>query len=356
MSAALEVIRTTAPKAKPPADGLGFGKFFTDHMLTMAWDEGIGWHDARVEPYGPFSLEPSALVYHYGQAIFEGMKAYRTADGSIKVFRPRDYLSRMNRSAARLCIPPIDTDSVRRALFELLRLDRDWVPAGEGTSLYIRPFIIAVDPYIGVKVASSYRFFVILSPVGAYYARGFKPVDIWVEPDMVRAARGGLGEAKTAGNYAASLLASQNAKARGYDQVLWLDAETKRFIEEVGTMNLFLKIGGTVVTPPLEGSILGGMTRDSVLTLLRDWKVPVEERRVSIEEVFAAGAAGTLEEVFGTGTAAVVSPVGSLDWGGRKITVNGGAIGPTATRLFREISGIQYGTIPDRFGWLESIG
>lgn len=355
MSSDLRITLTENPKVKPQQNQLGFGQFFTDHMFVMDYSSDKGWHDARIEPYGPFCMDPSIMVLHYGQAIFEGMKAYRTADGKIKIFRPKSYLSRMNRSADRLCIPRIDVDSVESALKKLIGIDKDWVPSSEGTSLYIRPFIIATDPYLGVRPSYTYRFFIILSPVGAYYPEGFKPVKIWVESKFVRAVAGGIGEAKTPGNYAASILAAEEAKANGYTQVLWLDGLEKKYVEEVGTMNICFKIDNKIVTPALNGSILGGMTRDSVIRVAKDWGMEVEERQISIDEIFEANSNGTLQEVFGTGTAAVVSPVSSLNWGGKVITVNNGEAGETALKLYDEITGIQYGKVADKFEWMEEV-
>lgn len=355
MSRELKVTLTTNPKVKPQDDKLGFGQFFTDHMFIMDYEEGKGWHDARIEPYAPFSVEPSMMVLHYGQAIFEGMKAYRTVDNKVKIFRPKAYLARMNRSADRLCIPQIDTDVVLTALKKLISIDKEWVPSSEGTSLYIRPFIISTDPYLGVRPSKTYRFMIILSPVGAYYPEGLNPVKIWVETKYVRAVPGGVGEAKTPANYAASILAAEEAKANGYTQVLWLDGVEKKYVEEVGTMNICFKINNKIVTPALNGSILGGMTRDSVMRLAREWGLDVEEVQISIDEVYEAHANGTLQEIFGTGTAAVISPVSSFNWGGRVITVNDGKSGETSLKLYDEITGIQYGKVPDKFEWMEEV-
>jgi branched-chain amino acid aminotransferase len=355
MSGEISINLTNNPKPKPKDDQLGFGKIFTDHMFVMDYAEGKGWHDARIEPYGPFLMDPANIVLHYGQAIFEGMKAYRTVDGKITVFRPRSYLSRLNRSAERLCIPAIDVEFVLKGLKKLLSIEKDWVPSGEMTSLYIRPFIIGTDSFLGVKPSATYRLFIILSPVGAYYPEGFKPVKIWVESEYVRAVKGGLGFAKTPANYAASLLAAEEAKKKGYTQVLWLDGVEKKYIEEVGTMNIFFKINDELITPPLEGSILGGMTRDSVIQVASQWGLKVSERNISIEEVYAAHAQGTLQEVFGTGTAAVISPVSLLDWNGKVITINNGETGETSLRLYDEITGIQYGKLADKFGWMEEV-
>ncbi len=356
MNGEISITLTKNPKAKPQDENkLGFGTIFTDHMFVMDYEAGKGWHSARIEPYGPFCLEPSTMVLHYGQAIFEGMKAYRTAGGKVRIFRPRDYLARMNRSADGLCIPYIDTEFVFKGLMKLISIEKDWVPSPEGTSLYIRPFIIATDPYVGVRPSHTYRFFIILSPVGAYYPEGFKPVKIWVETKYVRAVRGGLGFAKTPANYAASLKAAEEAKANGYTQVLWLDGVEKKYIEEVGTMNIAFIIDNKLVTPPLEGSILGGMTRDSVIRVAKDWGLEVKEEQITINELYEAHDKGTLQEIFGTGTAAVISPVSSLNWAGNVITVNNGVTGETSQRLYDEITGIQYGKVADRFNWMEEV-
>lgn len=355
MNGELSINLTGNLKEKPQDDKLGFGTIFTDHMFVMDYEKGKGWHNQRIEPYGPFSLAPSNMTLHYGQAIFEGMKAYKTIDGKVKIFRPRDYLSRMNRSAERLCIPFIDVDYVLEALRKLVSIEKDWVPASEGTSLYIRPFIFATDPYLGVRPSHTYRFAIILSPVGAYYPEGFKPVKIWVESKYVRAVKGGTGTAKTAGNYAASILAAEEAKEKGYTQVLWLDGVERKYIEEVGTMNIFFKIDDKVITPALQGSILGGMTRDSVLRLTKEWGMDVREQEITIQEVFEAHEKGKLQEIFGTGTAAVISPVSSLNWAGNIINLNGGEAGETSLKLYDEITGIQYGKLPDKFEWMVEV-
>lgn len=356
MSYTIPVTLNDNPSPKPADEkSLGFGQLFTDHMFLLDYEEGKGWHSPRVVPYGPFTLDPATTVFHYGQAIFEGMKAYRAKDGGVQVFRPKSYLARMNRSAARVCIPELDTELVYAGLQKLLETEKDWVPGSPGTSLYIRPFVIATEKFLGVRPAKNYIFSIILSPVGAYYPEGFAPVKIYVTDEFVRAVPGGLGEAKTPANYAASLLAAEVAKKKGYTQVLWLDACERKYIEEVGTMNIVFKIGGEVITPALEGSILGGMTRDSVLFLLRQWGIPVVERRISIDEVYAAHANGALEEVFGTGTAAVISPVSELNWQGKTITVNDGKVGGLSQQLFDEITGIQYGDKEDRFEWIAKI-
>lgn len=351
MSMEIQVQKTQTPKPKPDQNKLGFGQYFSDHMFIMDYTEGKGWHDARIVPYGPLALDPSSMVLHYGQAIFEGLKAYKTADGRILLFRPRKNMERINISNDRMCMPPIDVDFGVEAIKALVKLEEEWIPTKEGTSLYIRPFMFATDPVLGVRPSDTYKYLVILSPSGAYYPGGINPVKIYVENKYVRAVRGGTGFAKTPGNYAASLKAQAEAKKEGYVQVLWLDGVERKYIEEVGAMNVFFKIKGEIVTPALEGSILPGITRDSVIQLLKKWGVPVTERKVSIEELYEAHANGTLEEAFGTGTAAVISPVGELNWNGNKITLNEGKIGDLSQKLYDTITGIQFGKIEDFMGW-----
>jgi branched-chain amino acid aminotransferase len=351
----LRIVRTQAPRTPVPDEQLGFGQVFTDHMLLMDYAPGVGWHDARIEPYGPFSLEPATIVFHYGQAVFDGLKAFRTVADRIVLFRPQRHLRRLNLSAARLCIPPIDEAFTLQAVQELVRLDAAWVPRTPGCSLYIRPTIIATDPALGVHPSRTYRFFVILSPVGAYYPEGFQPVRILVEDRYVRAVSGGLGAAKTPANYAASLLAAEAARAKGFTQVLWLDGIAHRYIEEVGSMNIFFVIDEELVTPPLEGSILDGVTRDSVITLARTWGLPVAERRIGIDDILAAHGAGKLTEVFGTGTAAVISPVSELFYKGHTIVINDRKVGPWTQRTYDALTAIQRGTAPDPFGWIVPV-
>ena len=342
-------------KDHPDESSLGFGTKFTDYMFVMDYNPEKGWHAARIEPYGPMEMEPSTMVLHYGQAIFEGMKAYRTASGAIQLFRPQENIKRLNRSGQRLCMPALDEEFVLRALTELLKLEKGWVPGAPGTSLYIRPTIIATDPYIGLRASHTYRFFIILSPVGAYYPEGFNPVKIWVTSQYVRAVRGGVGEAKTAGNYAASLYATELAHKEGYTQVMWLDGVELKYVEEVGSMNIFFKLGDELVTPMLNGSILSGVTRDSVISLAESWGTKVTQRKISIDEIYAAHARGELKEVFGSGTAAVISPVGHIKYDGREITIGDGGVGPFSARLFKELMDIQYGRAADPFGWVMSL-
>lgn len=347
----ISITKTTTPKAKPDQNSLGFGKYFTDHMFIMDYDEGQGWHDARIVPYAPLVLDPACMMLHYGQGIFEGMKAYKGPNGETLLFRPKKNMERVNISNDRLCIPQIDTDFCVEAIKQLVKVDEDWIPTAEGTSLYIRPFIIATEVALGVHPAKSYQFIVILSPVGAYYPEGLNPVKIYVEPHYVRAVKGGVGFAKTPANYAASLKAQMEAKEKGYTQVLWLDGLEKKYIEEVGTMNVFFVIGDTIVTPELNGSILAGITRDSSVELLRHWGYKVEERKISIQEVFEANEKGELKEVFGTGTAAVISPVGELNYDGKIITINNGEIGPFSHKLYDAITAIQSGKAEDVLDW-----
>lgn len=351
----ISITKTTAPKAKPPVNGLGFGKYFTDHMFVMDYSEEKGWHDPQIIPYAPLSLDPSCMVLHYGQTVFEGMKAYHCADGGALLFRPINNMKRINISNERLCIPQIDEEFAVEAIKKLVATDIDWIPEGKGTSLYIRPFIIATDNALGVHPSHTYKFIVIMSPVGSYYSGGLDPVKIYVEDSYVRAVRGGMGFAKTAGNYAASMKAQEIAETKGYAQVLWLDGAERKYIEEVGAMNIFFKIDGEVVTPALNGSILAGITRDSSIQIMRSWGMKVTERRLGIQEIYDAHAAGKLEEVFGTGTAAVISPVGELNWDGNIISINNGAIGEVSAKLYDTITGIQSGKINDTFGFTTKI-
>ena len=348
----ISLVRTTTPKTKPDENSLGFGRFFTDHMFIMDYKEGTDWHSPRIVPYAPLQLDPSVAVFHYGQAVFEGMKAFRAPDGRVLLFRPEQNMARLNRSNARMCIPQFDEEFALRAIKELVALDADWIPSAPGTALYLRPFVIATDAVLGVRASSSYQFIVILSPVGAYYPEGINPVGIYVEPHYVRAVRGGTGYAKAAGNYAGSLLAQKEAKEKGYSQVLWLDGLERKYVEEVGAMNVFFNIDGELITPDLGDSILPGITRDSVLHLLRSWNVPVSERRLSAEEIFTAHEEGRLIEAFGCGTAAVISPIGKLEWNGKVIVIGEGKTGVLSQRLYDTLTGIQNGLLPDEFGWM----
>lgn len=356
ISLEIKITKTTSPKQKPADQStLGFGKYYTDHMFIMNYDEGEGWHDARIVPYGPIALDPAAMCLHYGQEVFEGLKAYKTADGGVQLFRPEKNMARLNVSNERLCIPLIDEAFCVEAIKKLVEVDQDWIPTQPGTSLYIRPFIFAIDPHVGVHPAKHLMFVVILSPVGAYYPQGLNPVDIFVEQNYVRAVKGGMGFTKTAGNYAASLKAQDEAEKIGYTQVLWLDGVERKYIEEVGTMNVFFVIGDEIVTPELSGSILSGITRMSVVELLRHKGYTVNERKISIQELYDAHANGTLKEAFGTGTAAVISPIGTFEWNKNKITVGNGGIGEISQMLYDTITGIQSGKIADEFNWVQKI-
>lgn len=356
MNQVIEFIKSDRLKEKPDLESLGFGKHFTDHMFILDYNEEQGWHSPRIVPFEPLVLSPSAMVFHYGQAIFEGLKAYKTNDGRTLLFRPDKNIERLNRSCERMCIPPIAPDLVLEAIVRLVEVERDWIPNKEGTSLYIRPFIIATEPYLGVRPASEYKFMIILSPVGAYYSgRQLVPVKIYVEDEYVRAVPGGVGHVKTSGNYAASLYAQKKAEELGYDQVLWLDGKENKYVEEVGSMNIFFKINGEVYTPKLNGSILSGITRDSVIQLVKDWGVPVHEERIAIEDIFNAYKNGELEEVFGTGTAAVISPVGELKWNEHKMLLNNSETGEFSKKLYETITNIQYGKAEDKFGWTKEV-
>ena len=351
----INVIKTQTPKAKPDPNSLGFGKYFTDHMFVMDYVKGQGWINPQIIPYQPLPMDPACMVFHYAQEIFEGLKAYKTADGGIQLFRPFDNIRRMNESADRLCIPALDVDFAVEAIKKLVAVDSDWIPTQPGTSLYIRPFIIATDNALGVHASATYKFIVILSPVGSYYKEGLNPVKIFVESEYVRAVKGGTGFTKCGGNYAGSLKAQEITEKSGYSQVLWLDGVEKKYIEEVGSMNVFFKIDGEVITPMLNGSILGGITRKSCIELLKSWGMKVSERRISIEEVYDAYQNGKLEEVFGTGTAAVISPVGTLGWKDHVMTINNGEIGEVSQKLYDAITGIQTGKIADPFNWTVKV-
>ncbi len=351
----LSITRADQLKSHPKDSDLRFGDVFTDHMFSMDYNPDKGWHDPRIEPYAPIQMDPATMVLHYGQAIFEGLKAFRNVNGSVQMFRPKDNLARLNRSARRLCIPEVDEAFSLDCLKQLIALDQDWVPGSPGTALYIRPTIVAMDPFLGVRASHTYRYYIILGPVGAYYAEGFNPVKILVTKDFVRAIRGGVGEAKTPGNYAASLLAGERAREAGYSQVLWLDGVRQQNIEEVGAMNIFFLTDDELVTPKLTGSILPGITRESVVFLAKKWGMNVSERDISITEVIDAHGDGKLREVFGSGTAAVVSPVGELRYGDNVLTVGDGSVGPVSQKLYDAITDIQYGKADDPDGWIEEV-
>lgn len=352
----IRIEKTTCPKELPAADNpLKFGTIFTDHMFLMDYDVNKGWYDARIVPYGPIQLEPSAMVFHYGQEMFEGLKAYKTEDGRTLLFRPDKNAERAINSNKRLCMPELSVEDFVQAVKAIVKVDEKWIPTKPGTSLYIRPFMFATDPYLGVRPSDHYLFVIILSPVGAYYPEGLNPVKIWIEDEYVRAIKGGIGEAKTGGNYVASLASQVKAHEEGYSQVLWLDGKERKYIEEVGAMNIFFKINGTIVTPMLNGSILPGVTRNSVITLCKSWGLPVEERRISADELYEASKNHTLEEVFGTGTAAVISPVGHLRFKDHVMQIGDGGIGPVSHKLYDTITGIQLGKLEDTFGWTVEV-
>lgn len=344
-------------KKPQPQNGtpLGFGNYFSDHMFCMHYDTARGWHDASITPYHNITLDPASLVLHYGQAIFEGMKAYYGKDDSIYLFRPRDYLRRMNRSAARLCMPDIDLEFILQALKKLIHIDREWIPRDGSSTLYIRPFMIASEAALGVKISGRYLFFIIVGPVGSYYSRGTETVKIYVSDKYVRSVRGGTGDVKTIGNYAASLYAAEEATGKGYDQVLWLDAIEYKYIEEVGTMNIFFYINDMLITPELSGSIIPGITRDSVIQIAEKLGIRVQERRISIDELIQCAEDGSLRESFGTGTAVVISPIAEFHYKGKSYQVGNGKAGSLAARLKEEILRIQYGEKEDPFGWLEKV-
>jgi len=348
--------QTQNKKDKPDQSKLGFGNYFTDHMFVMNYKEGQGWFDPRIIPYQKVALDPSAMVFHYGQEMFEGLKAYKTQNGEILLFRPEKNVERMNSTNLRMCMPQLDIEDTLQAIKAVVDYDKDWVPELEGTSLYIRPFMIATDEFLGVAISKTYLFIIILSPVGAYYATGINPVKIYIEDEYTRAVRGGTGFAKVGGNYAASLIAQKKAYELGYAQVLWLDGIEHKYIDEVGAMNVFFVIDGEVITPTLsEGNILPGVTRSSCIELLKSWGVKVTERKLAFEEVVEASKAGKLNESFGTGTAAVISPIGELNNKGDKMILNNGEIGPISKKLYDNLTGIQWGKIADPFGWSVKI-
>lgn len=351
----IQVKLTESKKVKPSSDQLEFGRVFTDHMFIADYTEELGWANHRIEPYAPFLLDPASIVFHYGQTVFEGLKAYLSKDGVVRLFRPEQNMKRLNRSSARLCMPQINEELALEGLKQLITIDRDWIPSAEGTSLYIRPFIIATEAHLGVSPSLMYRFMIILSPVGSYYKEGIHPIKILVENEYVRAVAGGTGDAKTAGNYASGLSAQEVASKKGYAQVLWLDGIDRKYIEEVGSMNVFFKINGEVITPALNGSILDGITRKSIIQLLNYWDIPVTERKISIEEIRTAQKNGLLDEAFGTGTAAVISPIGELNWLDEKLIVNNGETGEISSKLYETLTGIQTGKIEDPFDWILEV-
>ena len=351
----IKVTRAAQLKEKPDSSKLVFGKCMTDHMFIIDYDQGEGWHDARIVPYGPLMIDPAAKVLHYAEEIFEGLKAYRTAEGSIQLFRVMDNIRRMNLSADRLCMPQIPEDMAFEGIKALVEMEQEWVPHEKDTSLYIRPFMIGLDAALGVHSSHHVQFIVVVCPVGAYYPEGLNPVKIYIEDQDVRAVKGGTGMAKTGGNYAASLRAGNRAEQKGYTQVLWLDGVHRKYIEEVGAMNVMFKVDGKILTPDLNGSVLDGITRRSCIQLLKDWGYEVEERRISAEELFAAAKNGTLEEAWGTGTAAVVSPIGELAEGDEKCIINNNQIGEVTQKLYDQLTGIQWGRVEDPHNWITKI-
>ena len=347
----ISVTKTLTPKEKPDSSTLGFGKVFTDHMFMMDYSREAGWHDARIIPFGNLSLHPASTVLHYGSEIFEGLKAYRRADGKVQLFRPMENIRRMNRSAERLCLPQIPEEDAFQVLKAFVDMEQDWTPSAPGTSLYLRPYLFGNDETLGVHAVHNATFVIIASPVGSYYKEGINPVRIMIEDEDVRAVRGGTGYAKCGGNYAASNRAGERAEKKGYSQVLWLDGVERKYIEEVGAMNVMFKINGEIVTPMLSGSILPGITRKSCIEVLKKEGYTVSERLLSIDELSAAMENGTLEEAWGCGTAAVVSPIGELCYKDHKYTVNDGKIGAVTQHLYDTLPGSQWGKIEDTFGW-----
>ena len=347
----ISITKTACPKEKPDSSTLGFGKIFTDHMFMMDYNSEKGWYNARIIPFAPIALHPASTVLHYGSEIFEGLKAYRRADGKVQLFRPMENIRRLNNSAERLCLPQIPEEDALEALTAFVQCEQDWTPSAPGTSLYLRPFLYGNDETLGVHAVHNATFVIIASPVGSYYKEGINPVKIMIEDQDVRAVRGGTGYTKCGGNYAASLRAGEAAAKKGYVQVLWLDGVERKYVEEVGAMNVMFKVGGKVITPELSGSILPGVTRKSCIDLIRSWGIEVEERLITAEELFEAAENGTLEEAWGCGTAAVISPIGSMGWEDKKISINEGKIGPTAQKLYDTLYGIQSGKVEDSLGW-----
>ena len=351
----IKIERAKTLKEKPDQNNLGFGTYFTDHMFMMDYTEGVGWHDARIVPYAPIAMDPATMVLHYAQETFEGLKAYRNPKGEITLFRPEMNARRMINSNKRICMAELPEDMFVEAVEAIVKYEQDWIPTAKDTSLYIRPFMFASEASVGVHPAKSYTFVIILSPVGSYYPEGVNPVKIWVEDEYGRAVKGGTGFTKCGGNYAASIAAQVKAESHGYTQVLWLDRVHRKYVEEVGTMNVMFLIDDTVVTAPLEGSVLPGVTRDSIIHILKDWGYKVEERELSIDELMEAGRNGKLKEAFGTGTAAVISPVGQLYYKGEEIVINDFKTGELTQKLYDTLTGIQWGRLEDKYGWVRYI-
>ena len=351
----IRVERAKTLKEKPDQNNLGFGKYYTDHMFLMDYSKEKGWHDARIVPYGPLSLSPASFVLHYAQEVFEGLKAYKTKDGKVLLFRPEMNAKRMQNSCARLCMAKFPEDMFVEAIEKLVEYEKDWIPEAEGTSLYIRPFMFSTEATVGVHPADNYLFAIILSPVGNYYPEGVSPVKIYVEEELVRASKGGTGFTKCGGNYAASILAQYNAQQKGYTQVLWLDGVERKYVEEVGTMNVMFMVDGEVYTSPIDGTVLPGVTRDSCLALLREWGYKVHEEHFSIDFLMEAGRNGKLQEAFGTGTAAVISPVGELFYKGETVVINDFKTGSLTQKLYDTLTGIQWGKLEDTHNWTKEI-
>ena len=351
----IKITKTTAPATMPPEEKLGFGKVFTDHMFIMDYDHEQGWHDARIVPFGRISLHPASTVLHYGAEIFEGLKAYRRADGGVQLFRPMENIKRMNNSAERMSLPLLDEKDALEALETFVKLEEKWVPKSFGTSLYLRPFMFGDDEALGVHAVHRATFMIIASPSGSYYAEGINPVSIMIESEDVRTVRGGTGYAKCGGNYAASTRAGEKAAKKGFSQVLWLDGVERKYIEEVGAMNVMFKIDGEIVTPMLTGSILPGITRKSCIEVLKSFGYKVNERLLSVDELIEALENGKLEEAWGCGTAAVVSPIGKLAYGDKEYVIGGGKIGEVTQKLYDVLTGIQWGKMEDTFGWVYKL-
>lgn len=351
----IKITKTQTPKEKPATEGLGFGHKFSDHMFIMEYNKQDGWHDARIVPYGPLSLDPASTVFHYGAEIFEGLKAYRRPDGKVQLFRPMENIRRMNNSAERLCLPQLDEEFALKAIDTLVKLDEEWVPSAPGTSLYIRPFLFGADPHLGVHAVNNAIFVIITGPVGSYYKEGINPVKIMIETEDVRAVRGGTGYAKCGGNYAASLRAGERAEQKGYSQVLWLDGVERKYIEEVGAMNVMFQIGDEVVTPELTGSVLPGITRKSCIELLKSKGFKVSERLLSVDELIDAAKSGKLIEAWGCGTAAVVSPISHLAYKDEIYEIGNSQIGALTKELYDTLTGIQWGNAEDTFGWTHPV-
>ena len=342
-------------KEKPDQSNLGFGKYITDYMFICDWSKDQGWHDARIVPEGPIEMDPACMVLHYAQETFEGLKAYRTKEGKIQLFRPEMNAKRMIRSNERLCMPGFPVEDFVEAVKAIVEVEKDWVPSEPDTSLYIRPYMFATESALGVHMASSYKFMIICSPVGAYYASGLDPVKIMVEDEYVRAVAGGTGFTKCGGNYAGSIAGQVKAEKLGYEQVLWLDGNERRYVEEVGSMNIMFKIDGEIWTAPTEGTVLPGVTRDSMLHILKDWGYTVREERLAIDDLMRFAHEGKLEEVFGTGTAAVISPVGELRYKDDVVVINDNKTGELTQKLYDTLTGIQWGKIADDYNWTVEV-